>query len=102
MVTRAQFPSVNFSISTGISIAKVRVGRTFRANARAPPESTDIAWWNEFRKRRNPKLFLLIPGGAQEFARKVRPKRTYTIEIPGEMGAFTEGNCARVTILVWF
>ena len=41
-------------------------------------------------------------GGAREFTRKVRPRRTYTIEIPGEMGAFTEGNCARVTILDWF
>ena len=40
--------------------------------------------------------------GAREFARKVRPKRTYAIEIPGVIGKFTEGNCARVTILDWF
>ena len=40
--------------------------------------------------------------GARAFARKVRPKRTYRIEIPGEIGKFTEGNCARATILDWF
>ena len=40
--------------------------------------------------------------GAREFARKVRPNRTYAIEMPGVIGKFTEGNCARVTVLDCF
>ena len=73
MVTRAQFPSVNTPSPPGISIAAMRWGRTFRLNSRAPPESTEIAWRNEFRKRRNAELFLLIPEGRGSLGGKCAP-----------------------------